>query len=112
MFTIGLVDIGTGLLGVMIFAAGFCINGGQTGLNAFAPSQYPTAIRATGVSWMLGIGRFGGILGSMMGGVLLSFGQPMSVIFAVLGVPAILAAIAILASPGPRFERPAPELSH
>lgn len=112
VFTIGLVDIGTGLLGVMIFAAGFCINGGQTGLNAFAPSQYPTAIRATGVSWMLGIGRFGGILGSMMGGVLLSFSLPMNVIFAVLGVPAIFAAIAILSSSRSRFERPVPELNH
>jgi AAHS family 4-hydroxybenzoate transporter-like MFS transporter len=112
VFAIGLVDIGTGLLGFMIFAAGFCISGAQTGLNAFAPSQYPTAFRATGVSWMLGVGRFGGILGSMTGGILLSFGLPMNAIFAVLGVPAILAAIAILSSPRPRFERSLPELNH
>jgi AAHS family 4-hydroxybenzoate transporter-like MFS transporter len=61
---------------------------------------------------MLGIGRFGGILGSMMGGLLLSFGVPMNVIFAVLGVPAILPAIAILSSPRPRFERRLPEFNH
>jgi AAHS family 4-hydroxybenzoate transporter-like MFS transporter len=82
-----------------VFAAGFCINGAQTGLNAFAPGQYPTDFRATGVSWMLGIGRFGGILASFSGGALLSLGLPLHVVFAVLGVPAVLAAIAIMAGP-------------
>ena len=43
------------------------------------PSQadaifYPTQGRATGVSWMLGIGRFGAILGAWMGATLLGLG--------------------------------------
>lgn len=112
VFTIGLIAAGTDLLGVMIFAAGFCINGAQTGLNAFAPGQYPTAFRATGVGWMLGIGRFGGIFGSMMGGALLSIGLPTHMIFAILGVPAILAAIAIISGPGARVEQLRTELTH
>lgn len=99
IFALGFVEAGTTALGVLVFAAGFCINGAQTGLNAFAPGQYPTDFRATGVSWMLGIGRFGGILASFSGGALLSLGLPMHVVFAVLGVPALLAAIAILAGP-------------
>ncbi|OCR23507.1 4-hydroxybenzoate transporter [Pseudomonas syringae] len=99
IFALGFVEVGAWALGVLVFASGFCINGAQTGLNAFAPGQYPTDFRATGVSWMLGIGRFGGILASMSGGALLSLGLPMSVIFAVLGVPAVLAAIAIMAGP-------------
>ncbi|HXQ99842.1 MAG TPA: aromatic acid/H+ symport family MFS transporter [Pseudomonas sp.] len=99
IFALGFVEVGTTALGVLVFAAGFCINGAQTGLNAFAPGQYPTDFRATGVSWMLGIGRFGGILASISGGALLSLGLPMNVVFAVLGVPALLAAIAIMAGP-------------
>lgn len=99
IFALGFVEVGTTALGVLVFAAGFCINGAQTGLNAFAPGQYPTDFRATGVSWMLGIGRFGGILASFSGGALLSLGLPMHVVFAVLGVPALLAAIAIMAGP-------------
>ncbi|HEX8544318.1 MAG TPA: aromatic acid/H+ symport family MFS transporter [Pseudomonas sp.] len=99
IFALGFVEVGAWALGVLVFASGFCINGAQTGLNAFAPGQYPTDFRATGVSWMLGIGRFGGILASMSGGALLSLGLPMNVIFAVLGVPAVLAAIAIMAGP-------------
>lgn len=99
IFALGFVEVGTTALGVLVFAAGFCINGAQTGLNAFAPGQYPTDFRATGVSWMLGVGRFGGILASFSGGALLSLGLPMHVVFAVLGVPALLAAIAIMAGP-------------
>ena len=99
IFALGFVEVGAWALGVLVFASGFCINGAQTGLNAFAPGQYPTDFRATGVSWMLGIGRFGGILASVSGGALLSLGLPMNVIFAVLGVPALLAAIAIMAGP-------------
>src|SRR3981081_1831457 len=45
-----------------IFAAGFCIVGGQIAANALAAGFYPTAVRATGVGWALGIGR-GGSLG-------------------------------------------------
>jgi AAHS family 4-hydroxybenzoate transporter-like MFS transporter len=50
VFTIRLVDIGTGFLGFMSFAAGFCINSAQARLNASAPSSTPKAIRATGFS--------------------------------------------------------------
>ena len=99
IFALGFVEVGTTALGALVFAAGFCINGAQTGLNAFAPGQYPTDFRATGVSWMLGIGRTGGILASMSGGALLILGLPMNVIFAVLGIPAVLAAISIMAGP-------------
>jgi AAHS family 4-hydroxybenzoate transporter-like MFS transporter len=96
---LGFVEVSAWALGALVFAAGFCMNGAQTGLNAFAPGQYPTEFRATGVSWMLGIGRFGGILASVSGGALLSLGLPLQVIFAVVGVPAVFAAMAIMAGP-------------
>ncbi len=48
---------------VAIFAAGFCIVGGQTAANALAATFYPTSVRATGVGWALGIGRVGSIVG-------------------------------------------------
>lgn len=99
IFALGTVEVGATALGILVFAAGFCINGAQTGLNAFAPGQYPTDFRATGVSWMLGVGRFGGILASFSGGALLSLGLPMHLVFTILGVPAVLAAIAIMAGP-------------
>jgi AAHS family 4-hydroxybenzoate transporter-like MFS transporter len=45
---------------------------------------------------MLGIGRLGGILGSLVGGALLSLGFSFSTVFSVLAIPAIVAAVAIV----------------
>lgn len=58
------------LLTLVVFVAGWCIVGGQPGLNALAATYYPTAMRSTGVGWCLGIGRLGGILGPWLGGVI------------------------------------------
>lgn len=56
------------LLTLVVFIAGWCIVGGQPGLNALAATYYPTAMRSTGVGWCLGIGRIGGIVGPYLGG--------------------------------------------
>lgn len=97
--TLGLTGGNAGaVLAVLVTAAGFCMSGAQTGLNAYAPSCYPTAARATGVSWMLGMGRFGSILGSLVGGVLLGLGWKFGGILTLLGVPAVIAAFVILGS--------------
>ena len=82
-------------LTALVFSVGFCMSGAQTGLNAFAPGCYPTVARATGVSWMLGIGRFGSIFGSAIGGALLGLGWGFSAILAILAIPAACAAAAI-----------------
>ncbi|CAM4152198.1 MFS transporter [Kerstersia similis] len=87
-----------GSLPFWMLAAGFFINGAQTGLNAHAPSCYPTAVRATGVSWMLGMGRFGSIFGTAAGGLLLSLGWTFSGIVSLLAIPTALAGVAIIAS--------------
>jgi AAHS family 4-hydroxybenzoate transporter-like MFS transporter len=83
-------------LGILVAAAGFFMSGAQTGLNAFAPNCYPTMARATGVSWMLGMGRFGSILGSAVGGIFLSMGWGFAGIVSLLAVPALLAGLAVL----------------
>ena len=95
---LGATSLESTLLAVGVTAAGFFMSGAQTGLNAFAPGYYPTDFRATGVSWMLGIGRFGAIFGSLIGGAVLSMGFAVPVLFALLSVPAFIAAMAILAN--------------
>lgn len=95
---LGAFSLESSLLALGVIAAGFFMSGAQTGLNAFAPGYYPTDFRATGVSWMLGIGRFGGIFGSLIGGAVLSLGLGLPFLFALLSVPAFIAALAILAN--------------
>jgi AAHS family 4-hydroxybenzoate transporter-like MFS transporter len=82
-------------LAALVFASGFCVSGAQTGLNAFAPNCYPTLARTTGVSWMMGMGRFGSIVGTLVGGALLGLGWGFGAILAILAIPALCAAIAI-----------------
>jgi AAHS family 4-hydroxybenzoate transporter-like MFS transporter len=89
-------SVTSALFGAYVLLAGFCMSGAQTGMNAFAPACYPTAVRATGVSWMLGIGRFGSITGSFVGGVLLTMGWGFSAVIAILAIPATVAALSIV----------------
>jgi len=82
---------------VAIFAAGFCIVGGQIAANALAATFYPTSLRATGVGWALGIGRVGSIVGPLIGGMLLTMRwSPASVFLAAAGA-ALCAALAAIA---------------
>ena len=80
-----------------IFAAGFCIVGGQIAANALGAGFYPTAARATGVGWALGVGRVGSIVGPWVGGLLLAQQWTPRGLFLVAAVPALLAALAALA---------------
>ena len=84
-------------LGLAVFCAGFCVSGSQVGANALSASFYPTDCRATGVSWANGMGRLGSVVGSVGGATLMGLGLPMSVLFLLVGVPAVLAGITMLA---------------
>ena len=84
------------LLVAMVFGAGFCVSGAQVGANAFAAGFYPTASRATGVSWASGIGRIGSVIGSMAGGFMLSLGWGLPLIFVLVAIPAVIAGISML----------------
>jgi AAHS family 4-hydroxybenzoate transporter-like MFS transporter len=79
-----------------VFAAGFCIIGGQLTLNAFASNFYPAHVRATGTGWALGVGRFGSILGPLFGSLLLAMHIPVQQIFFFCAIPAVIAALLII----------------
>ena len=85
------------LLVLAIFGAGFGVAGAQVGVNALAAGFYPTTSRATGISWANAVGRTGSVIGSMVGGVLLSLGWELPMVFATAAIPALLAALAMFA---------------
>ena len=84
------------LMGVMVFIAGSIMNGAQSSMPALAAGFYPTQGRATGVAWMLGIGRFGGILGAFSGVFLMQAQLSFETIFMLLAIPALLSASALM----------------
>ncbi|WP_371228410.1 MFS transporter [Pseudomonas sp. QE6] len=84
------------LLATLVLAAGMCVNGAQSAMPSLAARFYPTQGRATGVSWMLGIGRFGAILGAWIGATLLGLGWNFEQVLTALIVPAAIATAAVV----------------
>lgn len=103
IWAIGQATGQVGWLVLIVFVAGTIMNTAQSSMPALAAAYYPTRGRATGVAWMLGIGRFGGIAGSFLVAELsarhLSFGD----IFAVVAIPGIIATAALMLK---EFKRP------
>jgi MFS transporter, AAHS family, 4-hydroxybenzoate transporter len=89
--------VGYTSLAAISFGAGFCVVGSQNGANALAGIFYPASIRSTGVGWALGIGRFGAVVGPLIGGFLLAAKIPIGTLFFVSAVPSLCAAFSIVA---------------
>ena len=80
---------------LVVLAGGILTNTAQSSLPALAAAFYPTQGRATGVAWMLGRGRFGGIAGSFLVAELTRLNLTFDQIFMVIAVPALLSAAAL-----------------
>jgi AAHS family 4-hydroxybenzoate transporter-like MFS transporter len=80
----------------LTFITGIFLTAALTSMPVLAATYYPTRGRASGVAWMLGIGRFGGIAGALAGGPLLSAGFGVGNILALLAIPSFISAAALL----------------
>lgn len=78
---------------------GALIVGGQNVVHILVMDTYDSETRGIGLGWALGIGRIGGVLGPLLGGYLLSLKLPFPAYFYAFAVPAVLAAICVLALP-------------
>ncbi len=81
------------LLFLAVFVAGWCVTGGQPGVNALAAVYYPTNLRSTGIGWSLGIGRIGAIVGPVVGGQLMALKWTSREVFYAAAVPAAISAV-------------------
>jgi AAHS family 4-hydroxybenzoate transporter-like MFS transporter len=82
---------------VALFLTGVGTGGTMTGTNILAASFYPTASRATGVSWTLAMGRIGSVVGSIIGGMMLAAHWGIQPIFGAIAVPIFVAAVSMIA---------------
>ncbi len=91
---LGLMGMGSPALLPLVFVSGLAILGAQFGNNAAAGMAYPTEFRAKAVGWALAVGRFGSILGQVLGGVLIHLHVPLRGLLLGASVPMLLGAVA------------------
>lgn len=94
---IGMPGMMVFVLGASVFMTGFCIVGIQLGLNATVGIIYPTAIRANGAGWASSIGRFGAILGPLIGGWLIAMHASVQQLFLAPALPMAVGVVAAFA---------------
>lgn len=76
------------------FLVGLTVSGLQKGMNAVCVYYYPTALRATGLGWGLGIGRLGAVVGPTLAGILLQAHLSTPVLFYLTALPLLTACAA------------------
>ena len=81
----------------ILFLAGMCLIGCQSGLSAVASVFYPTSARATGIGWNLSVGRLGSVTGPVIGAVLLTSNVGVESMFMWIALPTLLAGVLALA---------------
>jgi benzoate transport len=103
MMYFGSMDAGIVMLMIMATVLGFFAQGGLIGLYAVAARLYPTTVRATGIGWTIGVGRFGAIVGPAIGGVFIGLQWQQSTYFIVLALPFIIGAISMFFLKAPQL---------
>ncbi len=80
---------------VLIAIAGATTIGTQILLYTYVAQFYPMDVRSTGIGWASGVGRLGGIVGPLVGGVLLSMNLSFQFNFLIFAIPGAIGALAI-----------------
>ncbi|MBP0630530.1 MFS transporter [Cupriavidus sp. AcVe19-1a] len=103
-FTIGAVAVWTieqqisnqTALAVSLLIAGVGVSGAIFSMSSLAASYYPASVRSTGIATMVGIGRIGGMVGPIAGGLLMHTASGSGSYFAVVTASALISAMALL----------------
>ena len=85
----------TEVLYVLVGLAGASTIGTQIVTYAYVGQYYPMAVRSTGIGWASGVGRSGAILAPIVIGSLVAMALPLEQNFLAIGLPAVIAAMAV-----------------
>jgi benzoate transport len=80
-------------------SAGFFTNSAIVGFYALIAASFPTALRASGTGFVIGIGRGGAALGPVIAGFLFEGGFGLAAVAGLMASGSLLAALAVLAMP-------------
>jgi len=86
-----------GTLSILLGAAGFFSLGAYGGINVVLADFYPDALRATGIGWAKSVGRLGTVIAPILIGLALSAGFPGTSVMSLFALPAVVAALALVA---------------
>jgi MFS family permease len=104
VFGLGQADLDG--LSIAAAAGGFCTNAAVVGLYALVAASFPTAIRAGGTGFVIGVGRGGAALGPIVGGLLFQAGLGLPAVAGIMASGSLIAALALLAMPSRAAESP------
>lgn len=96
MVAFGVLSPPLAILLVLTGLLGFFSQAGLIGMIAASARLYPTELRATGVGWGQGAGRFGAIIGPYIGGLLMTLEYSRAMNFALFAIPFVVAGFAVL----------------
>ncbi|MBC2669573.1 MFS transporter [Novosphingobium piscinae] len=88
-----------GMLALAAATAQFCANGVIVGLYGLVASSFPTANRAGGTGFVIGLGRGGAALSPMVGGYLFKAGYSLPMVSAIMAGGSLVALAALLILP-------------
>ena len=88
-------------LSLMAGAAGFFTNAAIVGLYAVFAQSFPTAVRAGGTGFVVGIGRGGSALGPILAGYLFQTGVGLQGVAVAMAMGSLLGALALLSLRAP-----------
>jgi AAHS family 4-hydroxybenzoate transporter-like MFS transporter len=83
--SVGALYSGLGVIGLLVI-------GGQQNAPAISVQLYPQRMRSAGVGWQFAAGRFGSILGPIIGARLLSANVSVQLLFVLIAIPTLLSA--------------------
>jgi MFS transporter, AAHS family, vanillate permease len=86
-------------------SAGFFTNSAVVGFYALMAASFPTALRASGTGFVIGVGRGGAVLGPIIAGFLFEGGFGLAAVAALMASGSLFAALAILAMPKAKAAR-------
>jgi MFS transporter, AAHS family, 4-hydroxybenzoate transporter len=86
-----------GTLSILLGAAGFFSLGAYGGVNVVLAGFYPDPLRATGIGWAKSVGRLGTVIAPVLIGMALSAGAPGTSVVSLFAIPAVVAALALVA---------------
>lgn len=94
--SLGYLPAGTAAFVLGLVVWNFCQVGGQTGINTLATLGYPPEMRSSGIGWAGALGRIGGIIFPLAGGLALGTSLSLQAIMLFIAVPAVAVALLIL----------------